>query len=293
MDIDPKLIEIKQDMPGFNSFIAAWVCTDGINLVVDVGPSNSSGRLIDSLLSAGCNRVDYVLLTHIHIDHCGGLARILDHYPMAKVICHEKGIKHITDPSNLWTGSLKVLGEIARMYGRPQPIPASSLIPHTECKIKSLKIIETPGHAIHHLSYSYKSHLFAGEAGGNFFIINGSEYLRPATPPRFFFDVCMRSVEKLIALENQPIYYAHFGRADSSHRLLKRFRNQLIFWKKIVKRELSKDNNEIVTRCIESLLKEDENLKAFQNMDTDTQKREKIFITNSVKGFIGYLKENH
>ncbi len=116
------LIEIKQDMPGFDHFFGSWVCQDDLAIVVDVGPANTAVRLIESLTYMGVERVDYVFLTHLHIDHCGGLAEFLDHYPMARVICHEKGIDYLTDPSKLWEGSLAVLGEIAEAYGSPEPV---------------------------------------------------------------------------------------------------------------------------------------------------------------------------
>jgi glyoxylase-like metal-dependent hydrolase (beta-lactamase superfamily II) len=263
--------------------------------VIDVGPANTAGRLIDSLLSIGLDRVDYFLITHIHIDHAGGLTDLLEHYPMAKAICHEKAVDYIVDPSKLWAGSLKVLGKVAEAYGQPKPVQKERLIPHTKTDIKGLKIIETPGHAIHHLSFSYKNRLFVGEAGGNYLVIDNTEYLRPATPPRFFFDVSVKSVDRLFALENQPICYAHFGRAESSQRLLRIFRDQLIRWKEIIYELVTggiRSDEENIRNCIEVLLEKDPNLAAFNKMDKDTQERERFLMANAVKGFLGFLREN-
>ncbi len=286
-----KLIEIKQDTPGFDGFLGSWVCQDNINFLVDVGPANTSTRLIESLDALGIDRVDYILLTHIHIDHAGALAHVLEHYPMAKVICHEKGIKFVMDPSKLWAGSLAVLGDTAKAYGEPRPVNADRLIPHTQRKIKDLKTIETPGHAPHHLSFSYKDHLFAGEAGGNYFLINNTEYLRPATPPRFFFKVFLESLDRLIAQNNQTICYAHFGLAQGSHRLLNSFREQLFRWKGIIYEQMQLGNENRVNRCMDALLEKDPDLAAYAKMDPDSQKREKIFLTNSINGFIGFFQE--
>ncbi len=286
-----KLIEIKQDTPGFDGFLSSWVCQDNINFLVDVGPANTASRLIDSLDSLGLDRIDYILLTHIHIDHAGALADVLDRYPMARVICHEKGIKFIVDPSKLWAGSLAVLGDTARGYGEPKPVNADRLVPHTQTKITDLKVIETPGHAAHHLSFSYRDNLFAGEAGGNYFLVNNTEYLRPATPPRFFFDVFLSSLDRLIAQDNQTICYAHFGIAQGSHRLLNRFRKQLFRWKKIIYEQVQQGNKNLIARCMDALLEKDPDLATFDKMDLDSQKREKIFLTNSINGFIGFFQE--
>ncbi len=287
-------IPIKQDIPGFNPFFGAWVCRGDLNMVVDVGPASTADRLVDSLKSTGIKRLDYVLLTHIHIDHGGALAGVLAHYPEAKVICHKKGIPHLVNPSKLYEGSLKVLGNLARTYGSPGPIAEDRLVPHTECEVDGLEVIETPGHALHHLSFTYQKKLYAGEAGGNYFLVGKQEYLRPATPPRFFLDVFMASVDRLLALPDQPIRYAHVGGAESAHRLLGRFRNQLTLWAAIIGELVTAGGQkaDTIQDCVDRLLKNDPNLAAFEIMDTNTQKREKTFMANAVKGFVEFFEEN-
>ena len=292
LDMGEQLVEIKQDIRGFDTFIGVWVCQDNLNLVVDVGPANTSGRLVDALADLGIERLDYVLLTHIHIDHAGGLADLLERYPMAMVICHKKAVEFLVDPSRLWDASRKVLGNIAEAYGQPLPVSRERLIPHTESTLEDLIIIETPGHALHHLSFSYRDRLFAGEAGGNYLLLGEAEYLRPATPPKFFLDVCLRSVDLLQALENQPIYYAHFGKGKSSHRLLRICRDQLLHWKEMIHEQMAGGAEDILARSIETVMEKDPNLRAFPRMDADTQERERFFITNSVKGFLGFLGDN-
>ena len=286
------LVEIKQNMPGFDHFFGSWICQDDVNIVVDVGPANTAIQLVEYLNSIGLDRVDYVLLTHLHIDHCGGLAELLDHYPMARVICHGNGLKYLSDPSKLWMGSLAVLGEIAEAYGPPKPVAEERLIPHTAGDLQDLEVIETPGHAAHHLSFCYRNRLFVGEAGGNYLVVEGTEYLRPATPPRFFFDACVKSVDKLLSMEDQTICYAHFDRAESSHRLLRSFRDQLILWKRRIHEQMLKGNKDLIKRCVDTLLEQDPNLRAFEKLDPDTQKREEFFMTNGIKGFVGFLQEH-
>ena len=291
---NPVLMEIEQDMPGFARFIGSWLFSGKFNVLVDVGPANTAGRLINSLTDLGLERVDYILLTHIHIDHAGGLAALLDHYPAAMVVCHEKAVKYLAEPSGLWAGSLKALGEVAESYGPPTPVGRQRIIPHTQFALKDLRIIETPGHAFHHLSFSYAGHLVAGEAAGSYFRIGEMEYLRPATPPRFFFHVCMESLYRLLELNDQPICFAHFGEARSSHRLLRAAMNQLVLWKEAISEQLqmSARGEALVKRCIEVLLKRDPNLRAFGNMSRNRRTREEFFIANSVRGFIGFLQQD-
>ena len=285
-----KLIEIKQDMPGFNQFIGSWFYKGDINFVVDVGPANSVFRLIDALTEMKIENIDYVFLTHIHIDHAGGLARFLEHFPMAKVICHEKGIKHLVDPKKLWEGSVKVLGEIAEFYGPLSPVAERFFISNNDIPNKDIVVIETPGHSPHHLSFVYNANLFSGEAGGNYLRVQDKEYLRPATPPKFFLTTFLSSIEKLLQLRDMKICYAHFGNVDSSHAMLKRSKNQILNWEKIIRRELSADSNDLIERCVESLLAEDPELNAFQYIDAVVQKRELFFFQNSIKGYLQFFQ---
>jgi glyoxylase-like metal-dependent hydrolase (beta-lactamase superfamily II) len=287
---DCTLIEIKQPIEGFDRFIGAWVYRGDINLVVDVGPANSVHRLVEALAKMNMERVDYVLLTHIHIDHVGGLAKFLEHFPMAQVVCHDKAVRHLVDPARLWDVSRQVLGEIADAYGPLTGVREEILIPHTQANIENLTIIETPGHAPHHLSFSCMGHLFAGEAGGNYLCVADTDYLRPATPPRFFLKVFLETVDRLMALEDQHICYAHFGDAPSSRQMLKRFRAQVLRWRGVVEKERSAGPDDLIMRCVDRLLEKDPDLKAFALMDPDTQDRERFFMGNSVRGYIGFLE---
>lgn len=89
-----RLIEILQDSPGFKQFIGSWVYMGDITFIVDVGPANTTVRLIDTLESLGVDRLDYILLTHIHIDHAGGPAEVLERYSSARVIYTKQILPH-------------------------------------------------------------------------------------------------------------------------------------------------------------------------------------------------------
>lgn len=289
--MQPTLIELRQDRPGFDRFIGSWLCPYDKTVVIDVGPSRSVTKLIDSLSVLGIREVDFVLLTHIHMDHAGGLAEFLDHFPMARAVCHSKAISHLVAPSKLWLGSQKTLGDLAQAYGPIRPVKKERLIPHTEARVEGIDIIETPGHAPHHLSFIIQENLFAGEAGGIYLAGKDWEYLRPATPPVFFLKEFLGSIDRLLTAKDLPVCYAHFGKADSSHRMLKRERAQLLFWEEIIREELANGDHRLMERGMARLLAEDPELKAFEAMSSADQDREKFFMGNSIKGYLGFLQE--
>ena len=105
-----------------------------------------------------------------------------------------------------------------------------------------------------------------------------------------FFDVFLGSIDRLMALGEQHICYAHFGDASDSRQMLERFRSQVFRWKEIIEKEMSGSPEDLIARCMDRLLKDDPELRAIDLMDTDMQNREKFFMTNSVRGYAEFLR---
>jgi glyoxylase-like metal-dependent hydrolase (beta-lactamase superfamily II) len=288
------LIPLDQNLPGFISFIGAWLYKGEHTVLVDVGPGATVPGLVEALGALGVKHLDAILLTHVHIDHAGGIGDLILHFPDTPVVCHESAIRHLTDPSRLWEGSLRTLGDTARAYGPIRPVPLNLLCDATRYQAHDIDPIPTPGHAPHHVSYMVDTYLFAGEAGGVCLDISGGDYyLRPATPPRFFLENAVKSIDALIAKKPSIICYGHFGIKQKAVAMLKTHREQLFFWKKIVrdetKRKTPADGVGFFEACLERLLKEDSLMAGYFQMAPAVQEREKGFLRNSIKGFAGYL----
>lgn len=287
-------VDLPQDIVGFRKFISSWVVlTKDYNFLVDVGPSSTIPVLIKKLECLGINSIDYVFLTHIHLDHAGGIGHLIERFPKLKVVAHKKSIPHLLNPGFIWEGSKKTLGEVAVKYGEIKPVPLENLVDESGDMVK---IIDTPGHAAHHLSFQFQGILFAGEAGGVY--LGGLDekefYLRPATPPRFFFETANSSLDKLLALNAEKICYGHYGFTRDADRMLNLYRNQIFLWKDIIKtvieESIHKSDEEIALLSFEKLLKEDRIFAGYLKLDKDIQQRERYFVLNSIRGFLGYLR---
>lgn len=292
--VAPKLylIPLDQKLPGFISFIGAWLYRGEKTILVDVGPAATIPGLVKALEVLGVQRIDAILLTHIHIDHAGGISELATLFPDTPIICHESGIPHLTDPSRLWEGSLKTLGQTARAYGPIQPVPSALLYDAARFQEHNIQPILTPGHAPHHVSYLVEPYLFAGEAGGVFLDLSGGEfYLRPATPPRFFLEKSIQSIDKLLDIPHDILCYGHFGMTKKTPGLLEAHKQQLFAWADVIRRQMQINQGaEFETRCEEILLKKDPCLAAWNRLESAVQERERFFLHNSIRGYKGYLE---
>jgi len=203
-------------IPGFANFISVWLYKGPPCFIVDIGPSVTIPQLITALKSLEVYRIDYLFLTHIHIDHAGGAGDFLHFFPETPVIVHPEGISHLIDPSRLWKGSVEVLGEIAKAYKPIKPVPENLLMDVNQFHSYPVEPILTPGHSAHHISYQFEDILFAGEAAGvNLSEAAGQAYLRPATPPRFFLETFVQSLDRLLDRNTDLICYGHWGAKES------------------------------------------------------------------------------
>ncbi|MCP4756127.1 MAG: MBL fold metallo-hydrolase [Proteobacteria bacterium] len=289
------LINLDQKMVGFRDFISSWLYMgEKTTFLVDPGPTYSVDALLETLKRIGVTRIDHILLTHIHIDHAGGTGKVVEAFPEAKVVCHPKGIGHMVDPSKLWKGSLKVLGEIAESYGEILPVPENAIGFEEEIETGDghVKVTETPGHAVHHLSYSFKEYLFAGEVTGLNHSLPNKTYARLATPPVFKLEISLASLDKAIALQPEIVCFGHYGFRKDAAEAMKTAREQLLLWTEVAREQLSDGQEDLEERIFEALLKNDPVFANFKYLDEDIQKREDYFVRNSIKGIVQFLNSD-
>ena len=279
------------------NFLNTWVYKDeNLCFLVDPGPSSTTKLLKKNLeqLKIGNNDLEYIFLTHVHIDHAGGAGKLLSSFPHSKIICHPNGIKHLINPKKLWEGSLRVLGKAAEIYGKIEPVPEDRIQFQETIYNGSIKVVETPGHSPHHQSYLFKDILFVGEACGHSYSSEKINFIRPATPLIFDYDVYLSSLQNLINLDlyDFKICFPHFGMRDNASLMIKIAHDQIQTWLKVINSlyDIRKRSN-FMELLFAELLRVDKIYSNLRLLDKEIQSREPFIMRQSVAGIIGYIEK--
>jgi glyoxylase-like metal-dependent hydrolase (beta-lactamase superfamily II) len=211
--------------PGFD---AAYLVVQGRRAAfIDTGPNLAVPRLLDALEAQGLERqsVDWVILTHVHLDHAGGAGALMQALPQARLVVHPRGARHMADPSKLMAGVRAVYGaEVAnRDYGELQPVAPERLLPASSDMTVSLsdrplRLVETSGHARHHICIwdQQTRGWFTGDTLGlsypEFRFPRARYGLPSTTPVQFDPDALLNSVQRLLSFEPEAAYLTHYGR---------------------------------------------------------------------------------
>jgi glyoxylase-like metal-dependent hydrolase (beta-lactamase superfamily II) len=235
---------IDAETAGIRNFIASYVLKGKQAAIVETGPTSSIPNVLSGLkeLQVKLEDVAFVAVSHIHLDHGGGVGTLLKHLPKAKVIVHPRGVSHLANPAKLWQQSKEVLGSITDLYGEPEPVPADRIVSAADGQVFDigngvrLQALETLGHASHHLSYyeMLSGGVFPGDAAGIY--LNKIGVVVPTTPPPFRMDIALASLNRLIGLKPKALFYSHFGRASEATEKLNAYAQQLELWAGIARK---------------------------------------------------------
>lgn len=277
------LIDLDIESLGYDRFISAWLHRgQERTYLVDPGPAATIDRLLDALAAGGVETIDRVLLTHIHLDHAGATGHLLEHFPEARVVCHEKAIRHLADPRRLMEGSRKVLGRIADVYGDMRPVDEHRMIADSRVdREEKFAVLPAPGHAPHHLCFVFPGILFVGELLGVFHALENGYYLRPATPPRFaakdFFD----SMDRIEPYADRRVCFGHHGSFAHGREILAAAREQLALWIDVIASHWPEAG---VDRITKELMQRDPLFAKIDHLSGRQRERELYFAGNSIRG---------
>lgn len=210
--------------------------------VVDTGTQYSVDNVASALdkLDLTWANVDYIILTHIHLDHAGGASTLMKLCKNAQLVVHPRGARHMANPEKLIAGSKAVYGdtEFKRLYGEIDPIDETRIIESFDgyklmLADRELEFIDTPGHAKHHhcIYDPQTNSMFTGDTLGVCYRAlrnNNHSFIMPTTTPVQFDPAALHaSIDKVMAFEPQTLYLTHYSAVQVSTRMVASLHEQI------------------------------------------------------------------
>jgi glyoxylase-like metal-dependent hydrolase (beta-lactamase superfamily II) len=214
------VIGIDTQMGGQPEITAGYLVLGERPALIETGPARVASVVAEGIAKAGLAPPDlgWIVLSHIHLDHGGGVGDLVRTFPNATVVVHPFGAKHLVDPERLLASSARVYGDLMdTVYGGLTPVEASRIKAAEDGDIidlggRRLELMHAPGHARHHIGVFEPDSgaLFAGDAVG--VLLPGAEVVRPATPPPDFDrELAIRSLRSFAARSPAHLVLTHFG----------------------------------------------------------------------------------
>ena len=296
--IGPGVLEIDTLLGGWERVTAGYLIEGPAPVLVETGSQSSVPALLAALAELNVDAADLagVAVTHIHLDHAGGVGDVARAFPNATVYVHEKGARHLADPSRLVSSAAMVYGDLLdTLYGRLDPTPPERIHVLEDGETvdvgdgRTLTTVDSPGHAKHHLALhdSESGILFAGDAVG--VRLPDAGVLRPSTPPPDFdLDQALDSLARFAARRPSGIALAHYGLIGEPESLLDEAQGTLRRWAEVAEAAW-REGRDIAAALDEAF--------AADLVNTDPAQREKLETLNGVHsnaaGFRRWLDTRH
>lgn len=213
--------------------------------LVETGPTTSVDAVLEGLGALGleANDLAHIVVTHIHLDHAGGVGRLASHFPGARIWVHDRGAPHLAAPARLVHSAARVYGEerMRELFGPVDPVPGDRLASlsdgdRVELGGRALEVMYTPGHASHHIALvdSATGSLFTGDALG--IHLPDVRVLRPATPPPDIdVELSVDSIRRIRARAGPVLMFSHYGPVEEVDEICELAESRLRKWAGIVR----------------------------------------------------------
>ena len=187
--------------------------------LIDCGAQTSAGTVRDALHSMGIGADDlaWLVLTHVHLDHCGAAGDLAQAFPNATVVVHPRGARHLVEPDRLVQGTAALFGNLAPVMGGLRAVPEDRiLIANDGDRVplgggRVLRSVHAPGHARHHMALLDEGEgvLFSGDAIG--VQMGGGDLYTSLPPPEYDVDTALDTLDILESLGATRAYVSHAG----------------------------------------------------------------------------------
>ena len=243
-DLGDDVFHIDTRMGGYEGITSGYLIRSSRPCLVETGAARSAPLVVESLASLGIGPEDLatIVVTHIHLDHAGGVGDLAEAFPAATVVVHERGARHLADPARLVASAHRVFGpDMDRLFGDLLPTPSERIVALGDVGEidlgdgRRLASFHNPGHASHHVGLldSQTGDLYTGDAAGVY--VPETADVRPATPPPDFdLDLTLSSLNRMRDAQANRLLFSHFGPVTDVAAVLDRSEEELRLWVEIV-----------------------------------------------------------
>jgi glyoxylase-like metal-dependent hydrolase (beta-lactamase superfamily II) len=304
--VEPVVFEVARGITAIDTFFggrrratAAYLLDADEPAIVETGPATSFEPVVAGLERLGIGRTDlaHVVVTHIHLDHAGGVWRIAERFPNATVWVHERGARHLADPTRLLASVTSIYGAetTASLFGPVEPVAAQRIRALGDGDVielgrRHLETVSTPGHAKHHVALvdSATGAVFTGDALG--IHPPDARVLRPATPPPDYdLELAIASIERIRErARGAMLLFSHFGPVEEVDRICDLAVERFRAWTDAVGEALERteDLDEIV-RVLREVARADAETGAEATLDLQAMETLSSIRMNAM-GIVGY-----
>jgi glyoxylase-like metal-dependent hydrolase (beta-lactamase superfamily II) len=285
--VDTVVIEVADGVTAIDTFYggrerytAAYLLDAREPAIIETGPTTSAEHVVAGLDRLGVGRDDlmHIVVTHIHLDHAGGVGTLCGRYPKATVWVHERGAPHLADPTRLVASASRVYGDerMESLFGPVEPVPPQRIRSVSDGDVielggRALTAAATPGHALHQVALvdSSSGAVFTGDALG----IHPPDLpvLRPATPPpEYDLEMAIESIEKIRSLAGELVLFSHFGPVREVERICELAVQRFRAWTEAVRVAMERtDDLDEVVAVLEAEARRDVETGAETQIDLD------------------------
>lgn len=281
--------EIDTLLAGHSGITAAYLILADRPCLIEPGTAGSAPVVQRALseLGVGADDLASVVVTHIHLDHAGGVGDIAALYPQAEIVVHEKGARHLADPSRLMRSARMVWGDaLDTLFGELKPTDSARIRAVEDTGVvdlgggRRLESHYSPGHAKHHVGLvdSGTGDLYVGDAAGIY--IPETADVRPATPPPDFdLDTALASLGRFRDLGPQRLLFAHYGPVTEVEGTLERSAEELRVWVDAVRD--ARDRGLELDHAVAAVVERTKDRYAINSADLDPELAAKYDVLNS------------
>ena len=289
-----EVFQIDTRMAGYDGITAGYLIRGDRPCLVETGTAPSAPVVRDALAALGIGPGDLatVVVTHIHLDHAGGAGDIAAMFPAAQIVVHQRGARHLADPSKLMAGARMVYGRaLERLFGVLSPVPAERIVALDDTGTvdlgggRRLDSHYSPGHAKHHVGLvdSDTGDLYTGDAAGVYLPDTGD--VRPATPPPDFdMATALASIRKFAALRPTRLMFSHYGPVGQVSETLDRSAEEINVWVEETRRARAAGLD--LDHAVAMVRDRTRDRYAAASLDTDPALAERFERISSVRGSV-------